>query len=214
MQALGEEDGLKGSGDIVDAVEHDPIAAGEGGDDRGSGIAMGNPVRGDDFRDEGLPGDTEEERAAKGREFAEIPDEGEIVPEGFSKADPGIVAEGLLRDAGGGKCGVSLEEPGAELGDDVPVVWILLHGARGAAHVHDDDATHGGGAEGGHGGVRGESGDVIYDIGAGGEGAASDGGFGGINGDEAVPFGADCLDDGGGAADFFRGIDRGGTGPA
>lgn len=103
-------------------------------------------------------------------------------------------------------------EVGADFGHDVVVSGILLHGGRGATHVHDDKA---GGAFGGdldHARIATEAGDVIDDVGSGGDGGAGDGGFHGVDGEEGSGLGADGTDDGDDAADFFFSGDGVGTG--
>ena len=70
------------------------------------------------------------------------------------------------------------------IGEDIGIRWLVLHGLGGSLHVHEDDAGAALGGKGSHGGVVTEGGDIVDDVGAGVEGGFGDGGFSGIDGNE------------------------------
>lgn len=195
----------------MDAVDHRALFAAEGSDGNGGPFAEGEVVVTEDFPDEGFAGNSEEKGASVDCEPVERAEEIEVVGEGFSETDAGVVAEVFRRDSGGGESGMAFFEIGADFGDNVVVVRSDLHGARFAFHVHDDDAATGGGAEGGHFRISAETGDVVDDVRSGIERGAGDGGFRSVDGNEPVPFGTEGGDEGGGAADFLVGVDGAGT---
>ena len=205
-------EGVEVGEDVVDAVDHDAVFAGEGGDGDGGPVAQGGGWVAEDAGDEGFAGCAEEERAVGGVDAVKGAEQGEVVVEGFSEADAGVVDDAFSGNAGLGESVLAFLEKGGDFRDDVGVVGGDLHCLRSALHVHDDDAAVVGAADVEHGGISAQACDVVDDVGPGIESGGGDGGLGGVDGDEAVPFRAKRVDDGDSSADFLRGVDRGSAG--
>ena len=94
------------------------------------------------------------------------------------------------------------------LGDDVAVAEVGLHGARLAAHVHEHDGGGVFGDEVEHPG-RGARGDVVDDVRAGLEGRRRDLGLRGVHRQHCIRQGAsEFRDDWNNPAQFLEGIHR------
>lgn len=153
----------------MDADDLDAAFAGVGGEGDGGPGAVGHIVAADDFSDEGFSGNTEQERAIADTQLVEVFEEFEVVLEVFAKSDAGIETEPLGIDADGGAGGETFFEKIAHFGDDVFVMGGVLHRARVALHVHDDDAALavGFGQKGQHVRVSAQTGDIVDDVGSG-----------------------------------------------
>ena len=100
----------------------------------------------------------------------EVPQYLEIVLGGLAKADSRVDGDPLARDAAGlGPLDATGQEV-IDLGHDVGIVRVGLHGGGGALHVHEDDPGPEARRDVGHLGIGGERADVVDDRGAGGQG--------------------------------------------
>ena len=209
--AMGIEDGLhhaEGLGvflDGVDAEDAGAALAGPSGEGSGGGFAGEGVAVLEQMAHKGFAADAEEDGAAVDLEIGEGAEEGEVVLEGFAKADARVKGEAIRVDADGEGLIVGGEEAEADFGDDVGIFRLLLHGAGGAAEVHEDEAGFGLSREGSHGGVVEEAGDIVDDVGASVEGGGGDAGLHGVDGNGNRGAGAEADDDGEDAAQFFGG---------
>ena len=78
-------------------------------------------------------------RAAEGGDRRQPAHELEVVPDRLAEADPRVEADPLFGDAFGHGERESLLEKRCDLGNDVLVVRIVLHGLRLAEHVHQTE---------------------------------------------------------------------------
>jgi hypothetical protein len=170
----------------VDAEDACAAFAGETCEGDGGPVAGGRGGRAGELADEGFAADAEEDGAAVEGEGVGMAEDGEIVFEAFAEADAWVEGDGVGVDACGGGEVHGVAEGGGDFGDGVGVAWAELHGARGALHVHEDEAGVGGGGGGGHEWVEGEPGDIVDDVSASGDGCGGDIGFHGVDGEGGV----------------------------
>ncbi len=118
-----------------------------------------------------------------GAQGFDVPEQGNVVLEGFPEPDARIEDDPFARDALLESPFHALAKKAADLRHHVGVDGILLHGFGGAEHVHQDNGGVGVGDETSHGGVTAQGGDVVDDGGAGLEAGAGDLALGGVNAD-------------------------------
>ena len=163
--------------------------------------------------DHPLAAGPEEDRKADLNQPVQMRRQGQVVGQGLAEADAGIEPDPLARHPRGhGRFGPG-RQFGADLGDDVVVAGIGLHGLRLAAHMHEHDlaAQFGGGRQ--TVGREAEGRHIVPDRRPGRDGGAGDFGFHGVDADRAGPVAAQTLDDRNSAGDFLGGIDRFGPRP-
>lgn len=195
----------------MDAVDVGALFAEPGGERDGGPVAVGDIVEVGEAGEHGLAGNANEEGAVGDAEAWQVAEELKVVFEGLAEAESGVEDDACGVDAGVGEDVEPAFEEGTDFGDDVVVSGVLLHGGGGASHVHDDEASGGFGGELDHAGIATEAGDVVDDVGSGGECGTGDGGFHGVDGEEGAGLGADGADDGDDSPDLFLGRDGFGT---
>ena len=165
----------------MDAVEHDSATSCQGSEGCGWGVAFVEFGGGGDLREEGFAGNSEQQGAAGRREGRELLEKREVVLQCFPEADAGIEAEACGIDAERGEIGETVYEKAADIFGDIGIGGGVLHVGGCALHVHDNDSAIRGSTDGGHFRIGGETGDVVDDVGTGGERFAGDGRFRGVD---------------------------------
>ena len=118
--------------------------------------------------EEALARDPDQDRAAECGDLLETGEELEVVARGLAEPDAGIERDRLGGDAGAHRAVAPQPQPVADVARGVAVARLLLHGRRCSAHVHEHDARPVRAHRRRHVGVA-QCGDVVHDLGAGGE---------------------------------------------
>lgn len=201
-----EGEGAAGGFDIVDPKE---MSTGQVGENEGNEGAFQPFLRGqatEKVTDKGFAGGADEDGAAKFAKEGDVFEEGEVVLKLFSEADAGVKDDAIRGVAEGIQRGDALNEESPHFAEQIVILGVLLHRFGGALDVLNDDRGMGIGEEGGHIGVHLEAGDVIDEIGAGGDGFSRDCAFDGIYGDGDIGAVPESANDGDDAGEFkFRG---------
>ena len=136
--------------------------------------------------DKRFPGSAQQQGIAEHFQFAQPAQQFVVIFQTFSKADPGIddqIAYPLLA----GKV-AALRQVGQHFFKQVRILRFLLHGARGALHVHQHQRGVVGGGDLRQAGIAAQGGDVVDDMSALPQGPFGDFALGGIDGDQPPSF--------------------------
>ena len=147
--------------------------------------------------DEPFAGRADEHRHTGGGDHVGEPgQEREVVGHGLAEPEARIGDELVVGDAGSHGRLTPLRQEGPDLGDDVVVAGLELHGGRRPLHVHEDVSGAGPGDERQHGRIAPPGGDVVDHGGAGVEGGGGHRGVGGVDADGDPGLGGEAADDG------------------
>ncbi len=175
-------DGLGVERHIVHALDVSPLLPQPGAEGDGGPLAGLELSLAGESAEEGFAGDADEQGAGTDAEGGQMTQEREVVFEVFAEAEAGIQRDAPKVDPGFLDGLEAALEVVAHVLHDVVIMRVLLHGLGAALHVHDHETSGGFGGDLEHAGVAIETGDVIDDVGSGGEGGTGDLGFHGIDG--------------------------------
>ncbi len=158
----------------------------DGGGDGGGGapVALGRRPPGQGVPHEGLAGRPDEQRAAeRGRQLGQPRQHTITVRRPFGKPNTWVDDQPLWRHTSLNRALDAVPQLGGDLGDHIPVHRLGIHRRRTPPRVHENQGRARVGDGGGQRRILPESGDIVHDCGAGGDGRARDARLVGIDGD-------------------------------
>ncbi len=161
--------------------------------------------------DQALAGDADQQRKPELRQFRQPAQQLDRVSRPLGEADARVEGDLRAADAGAFRGGDACGQFRGDLGGDIRVGRVRLHGRRGAAHVHEHDGTTARGDQRRGIGVMRQGGDVVDDAGSGVERGRHGDGVTGVDG-EHQPGGRERANDRDDPGALLLGADWRGTG--
>lgn len=197
--------GEKGVAGFADVVDSDHVGAlssdGDGDSDGAEGSFFDGAA--ENFGEEAFAGVADQNGAIEVAQGTDVREQVDVVLGGFPEADSGVGDDSFASDAGLLQCVQAGGQEAADVVHDVVVMRIGLHGLRRAENVHADHAAVGLGADVDDFGFEPQAGDVVDDVGTGGEGLSGDFGFCRVDRDQSVSCLSNLSDDVDDSAEFF-----------